>query len=207
MHLPRASLHLGWLAGLLFAAAVAIGGAERPGYLHAAHAVGLLGTGARGAWFNAIGYAGAGLALAGFALGLESTLSAAGLGRSMRLATGMLVLAGLAFAAQSLLPLDPQDYDGVASRRHAVAHAFALLAWLPGTTLLAVALRARRPAMAATALLGSLCLAALLLFPATRWWPGWEHRPGAAQRLVLGVFFLVPALLALQARRRADGRP
>jgi hypothetical protein len=206
----RIGLHLGWLSGLLFAGAVGMSARGLPGYDHARHPVGLLGAAAAPAplVFNLVAYGAAGLALAGFALALEAELMRRGLGRTTRLATGMLLIAGLAFAAQGVLPLDPMDLDGPLSRRHAVAHAIALLAWLPFTALLALTL-AGTQALRGTALLAAgfaLGFGLLLAWPATAWLPAWSNSPGAAQRLLLLVYFLWPALLALRLLRRDGAR-
>jgi hypothetical protein len=201
----RIGLHLGWVGGLLFAGAVWFAARELPGYEHARHPVGLLGVAAAPSAlvFNLVAYGTAGLAVAGFALALEAELMRRGLGRITRLATGMLLIAGLAFAAQGLLPLDPQDLDGSLSRRHAVAHAIALLAWLPSTALFALALW-RAPALRGMAWLAAafaLALGGLLVWPATLWLPGWAASPGWAQRLLLLAWFLWPALLAVRLLR------
>src|SRR5688500_2498093 len=199
-------LHLGWISGLLFAGAVYFAAADLPGYVHARHPIGLLGVAAAPAAlaFNLVGYGAAGLALAGFAVALEAELMRRGLGRITRLATGMLLIAGLAFAAQGLLPLDPQDLDGPLSRRHAAAHAIALLAWLPFTVLLVLTL-ARVATLRGTALLAAvfvLGFGVLLAWPATVWLPGCAASPCWAQRVVLLLYFLWPALLSLRLLRR-----
>lgn len=203
-------LHLGWIGGLLFAAAAYFAAQALPGYLHARHPIGLLGAAAAPAAlaFNLVAYGAAGLALMGFALALEAELMRRGLGRLARLATGMLLIAGLAFAAQGLLPLDPQDLDGPLSRRHAAAHAIALLAWLPSTALLALTLSSVRT-LRGTALLAAvfaLGFGLLLAWPATLWLPGWAASPGWAQRLVLLLYFLWPAWLALRLLRHEPAR-
>jgi hypothetical protein len=203
----RGGLHLGWLAGLAFAAALLAAGAGTPGYRHALHPVGLLGSAPLpvAPWFNLLGLLLPGLALAGFALAAERVLAPLGHGRSSRIATGLLLIAGLAFALQGLLPLDARDLDGAASQRHAAVHALALLAWLASTALLALALRAST----ATAWLAwcgaglALLLGSLLAWPPSHWWPAWAAAPGFSQRAVLAVFFLWPALLALGLRRAA----
>lgn len=202
----RFGLHLGWICGLLFAGAVYFAAQGLPGYLHARHPIGLLGVAAAPSAlvFNTVAYGVAGLALAGFALALESELMRRGLGRLSRVATGLLLIAALAFAAQGLLPLNPQDLDGPLSRRHAVAHAVALLAWLPSTALLALGL-ASVPSLRGAGLLAAvfaLGFGLLLAWPATHWLPGWAASPGWAQRLVLLIYFLWPALLSLRLLRR-----
>lgn len=194
-------LHLGWLAGLLAGAALLYAASVTPGYSHARHPVGLLGSAPLPVadLYNLAGLVAPGVCLAGFALAAERRLVALGHGRLLRVATGLLLIAGLAFAAQGLLPFDARDLDGPASRRHAVAHALALLAWLASTALLVPALR-RRPAPAwasSVAACSALALGLLLAWPPTAWLPAWTAAPGHAQRSALALFFLWPALLAL----------
>jgi hypothetical protein len=199
--LRRWALHLGWLAGLLAGGAVWLAARLTPGYSHALHPVGLLGSAPLpvAEWFNLAGCVAPGVCLAGFALAAERDLVAQGHGRLLRIATGLLLISGVAFAAQGWLPFDARDLDGPDSRRHAVAHALALLAWLASTALLALALRARPAPVwaAAAAAVCALALGVLLAWPPTAWLPGWQSAPGHAQRLVLALFFLWPALLAL----------
>lgn len=209
--MQRFGLHLGWLAALLFALALAAFGATTPGFEHARHPIGLLGAAdaPRALAYNGFVFALPGLALVAFALALERALLRQGLGRSMRLATGMLAIAALAFAAQALLPLDPRDFDSTASRRHAVAHSLALLAWLPAVLLLALA-TAGHVATRRWILPLALCAVALVLqlvWPASAWWPGWDGRPGWSQRLLLATWFAAPALLAALALRLPRAAP
>lgn len=194
-------LHLGWLAGLLAGTALLYAAYATPGYSHARHPVGLLGSAPLpvAGLYNLAGLVAPGVLLAGFALAAERRLVALGHGRLLRVATGLLLIAGLAFAAQGLLPFDARDLDGPDSRRHAVAHALALLAWLASTALLVPALR-RPPAPAwasGAAALSALALGVLLAWPPTAWLPGWATAPGYSQRSVIALFFLWPALLAV----------
>lgn len=201
------ALHSGWLAGVAFAAALLAAAAATPGYRHALHPVGLLGSAPLpvAPWFNVLGLVLPGLALAGFALAAERALAARGHGRLSRIATGLLLIAGLAFALQGLLPLDARDLDGPASQRHAAIHALALLAWLASTALLAIALRARADTawLAWSGATAALLLGSLLAWPPSHWWPAWAAAPGYSQRAVFAVFFLWPALLAIGLRRAA----
>lgn len=59
-----------------------------------------------------------------------------GVSRWSRVAAQMLLLAGLAFMAMGLLPLDGTDIDGPASRLHAGVWMLWIVAFVPGTLLL-----------------------------------------------------------------------
>ena len=195
----RIGLHLGWFAGLSFALAVIVAATSLPGYDHARHAVGLLGTrlSSHAAVFNAVGFVLSGLALSAFAIALERRL--APLSRAGRLATGMLLIAGLAFAAQGGFSFDPNDIEGEASRRHATAHGIALLAWCGALAWLGVALRTRRGwrTVSLAAWLGVGAMIALALAPLDL-----LGGAGATQRWQWAAFFAWPALASRVALRR-----
>lgn len=198
----RIGLHLGWLAGLLFGASVLIATALA-GFDHARH-VGLLGsTLAPQAWaFNLVGFGLTGICVAGFALALERSWETQGIGRSGRLATSVLLIAGLAFAAQGLFPFDPDEGDGASTRRHVFAHTIALLAWLASTALTAWALCGRhgwRPLPLLAMVFTAAMLACLVL-------PVAIGPPGHAQRLVFVLYFAWLASLAMVALRGTRSR-
>lgn len=201
----RLGLHLGWLAGVLFGASVLAAGATLTGFDHARHSLGLLGSAlaAHALAFNAIGFGVSGLCLAGFALALERSWTAQGVGRSGRLATHLLVISGLAFAAQAGFPFDPVVVDGAQSRRHVFAYAIVLLAWLPSTVLTAWAVRGRHAWRGLSWLGVAFAVAWLvcLFFPVDHWLPGWGGKPGYAQRLIFLLYFTWPALLSAVALR------
>ena len=199
----RYALHAGWLAGLVFLAAMA-GFEWLAGPSHALQAVDLLG--ARGvphapAW-NALGYATPGLLVAAFAIALQRPLASAGVGAGGRIGGWLLMFSGLAFAAQGWLPLDPRLLDGADSKAHIAAGMLSLLAWLPSALLLPLALRGRsawRVAMVAGPLLVVVAIACLAVPPQA--WSAIGAGPGIAQRLGLCAQFAWPALAAFCALR------
>ena len=200
----RLALHLGWIAPLWLAAALATAAALLPDAANVP--IGSLGAvGAPGAsWFNALGLALSGLMLLVFSIALESILTCSGAGRTLRLGTGMLMISALAFAAQGAFPFDPSEPDGAASQRHAAALALSLLALVAASAFAAAGLR-RAPRWRALAWGGLLLGATLALFlacPPQQLFPPLEGRPAAAQRLVLAAYFGWFALAAAVALRR-----
>ena len=108
----RFALHAGWLAGVMFLAALAGFGAALEGYAHALHPVDLLGARGvpHGAGWNALGYGLPGLCVAMSAIALQRPLASAGVGPTGRIGGWLLMLSGLAFAAQGLLPNLIKEY-------------------------------------------------------------------------------------------------
>lgn len=195
----RIVLHLGWFAGVCFGASV-LAATSLAGFDHAPH-VGLLGSALapQALAFNLVGFGLTGFCMAGFALALERSLEAQGVGRGGRLATSLLLIAGLAFTAQGLFPFEPDDVDGAQSRRHVFAYTIALLAWLPSTVLMAWALRGRR-AWRPLPWLGLAFTATMLLALIV---PGGNDEPGHAQRGIFVLYFAWLALVAAVALRVA----
>ena len=200
----RFALHAGWLAGVAFLAALLGFGATLPGFSQALQPVDLLG--ARGVehapGWNTLGYALPGLLIAAFAIALQRPLAAAGVGATGRIGGWLLMLSGLAFAAQGLLPLDPRLLDGADSKAHIAAGMLSLVAWLPSALLLPLALRGRsgwRLAVVAGPLLAALAIACLALPPQA--WDVVDAGPGAVQRLGFCAQFAWPALAAFCALR------
>lgn len=157
-------------AAAAFAAAVAGFGALLPGYVQSVHPVALLGADgiARATAFNACAFVLPGLLNAWTAWHVRT--DAAPRWRA-RIGCQLLLLSALAFAAQGLLPLDPADIDGPASRLHAAAWMAWLLAFASGAMLLAAGGTLRGGASmrgAAVALAVLVPLAALL---APSWLP------------------------------------
>ncbi|MEH6416052.1 DUF998 domain-containing protein [Pseudomonas sp. CGJS7] len=111
-------------------------GAALDGYSHWRHPPGLLG--ARGIEhalaFNALAYIGPGLVLAWVAWRLGETLR--GHGALARIGAWLWLWSALAWAAQGVAVLDPQDLDAQASRLHALAWMLWWLAFAPGAVLL-----------------------------------------------------------------------
>ncbi len=127
----------GLVAALLFVLAVLGFGAGLEGYAQARHPVALLG--AQGVphalAFNLLGFVLPGLLAVVVAECLRRGLSATA-GWAPRVGSQMLLLAGLAFAAMGLLPLDVDDLHGPASQLHASAWMIWVLGFVAGTLLL-----------------------------------------------------------------------
>ncbi|MBH1432769.1 DUF998 domain-containing protein [Stenotrophomonas maltophilia] len=130
---------LGLAAALLFGASVVGFGAGLDGYAQARHPVALLG--AQGVphalAFNLLGFVLPGVLAAAVAECLRRRLPATA-GWAPRVGSQMLLLAGLAFAAMGLLPLDVDDLDGPASQLHASAWMIWVLGFVAGTLLLGI---------------------------------------------------------------------
>lgn len=202
--IERIAWHLGWTAGGLALVALALAGVGVDGYSQAKHPVALLGaSGTPGAAaFNLAFFVVPGLAATGFAFALERRLGCIGAGRTMRIGTGVLMLAGLGFALQGIFPLALQDLEGAASRRHAAAQALAQLAWIAACALLAPALirYARASLLAGLGLIFAL----LMLVDMLRLVPGWGlaepwPRP-VVERALWVMWFLWLALLSVGVR-------
>ncbi|HIE1098343.1 DUF998 domain-containing protein [Stenotrophomonas maltophilia] len=129
----------GLFAGLLFVLAVLGFGAALDGYAQARHPVALLG--AQGVphalAFNLLGFVLPGVLAVVVAEGLRRRLPATA-GWAPRVGSQMLLLAGLAFAAMGLLPLDVDDLHGPASQLHASAWMIWVLGFVAGTLLLGI---------------------------------------------------------------------
>lgn len=202
----RWGLHAGWLAGGVFALAAWGFAMADPGHVAARHPPGHLGAlGAPLAWgWNLLGFVLPGVLLLACALALEGLLQREGAGRCMRLATGLLMLSALAFAAQGLLRFDLQAFDGAASQRHVSALALAVLGQLAAALLLALAVWRRRGwrLLAGVGLAIAALLLLFLILPAPQWLPPFQGRPGHAQRLLFGLYFAWFALAAAVGLRR-----
>ena len=115
------------------------------------------------AWvFNALAWMVPGLVVAVVALRLRAQ---AGPSLLAGIALRLMLLAGLAFAAQGVWPLDTRALDGDASRWHATAWMLWLLAFGAGALLSGIALRRLRwPALAicAVCLLSPLALGPIM---------------------------------------------
>ncbi|PZS93028.1 DUF998 domain-containing protein [Stenotrophomonas maltophilia] len=137
---PSSLLRLsGLAAALLFVLAVLGFGAGLDGYAQARHPVALLG--AHGVphalAFNLLGFVLPGLLAGVVAECLRRRLPATA-GWAPRVGSQMLLLAGLAFAAMGLLPLDVDDLHGPASQLHASAWMIWVLGFVAGTLLLGI---------------------------------------------------------------------
>lgn len=188
-------------ATILFAGAVAAFGAAFPWFSQLAHPVAALGASGvpRAGIFNVLGFALPGLLAAGAAQSLRGRVAAAPY--AARLGAQVLTLAGLAFAAQGLLPLDSHDLLSSGSRLHAAAWTAWWIAFAAGTALLALGLRGRTggaPARAALACsIGALLFAILLpgLLPV-----------GLSQRVAYGLWWVAMLLLVAPSRGAASAR-
>jgi hypothetical membrane protein len=198
MHQPgepimrRAGLHLGWVAGALSAAAIVIAGLGLDGF----DAVGLLGSSLapRAALFNALGFVAPGLLVAAFVVAFEFALPPATATRAVRIGTGLMLIAAIAFALQGLFPIDPRDLDGPATRRHASLQAVSQLAWIAAAVMLAIGLSRARQWRFLTAC--GLLFACVLLWDLIRPFNG---ERGWIERGILLLWFAGPASLSWRA--------
>ncbi|MDH5823371.1 DUF998 domain-containing protein [Luteimonas sp. RD2P54] len=192
-----AARHAGWLAGALFASAVAGFALLPPGYSHLQHPVALLGAGGvpGAAAFNALGLVLPGLLAAAAALAVYRDLPPAA-GWGPRIGARMLLLSALAFAAQGLLPLDLRELDGGSGRLHGSAWLLWLLAFLPGVLLLATV-----PRLRVAGVLAAIAAGALALLPL-------EPLPRAlAQRLAFAAWFVWLAVAPWLRRDATAAQP
>lgn len=204
MHpLHRFDRVVGAIAAGLFVAAVVGFGLALPGYHALRHPVALLGAiGVPHAQaFSVLGFVLPGLLAV--AVGMRLLLRVPRTAPwSMRVGVQLLVLAGLAFAAMGVLPLDASDIESPASQYHASAWMVWVLAFVPGAVMYGWgALRA--PGIRAQALLHLGCGLAMLLaaFVLQLWMPA-----PLAQRLAFACWavWLVAALpVAAWAKRGA----
>ncbi len=143
------------------------------------------------AWmFNLLAWTAPGLVVAVVALQLRARLPAS-TGLVAGIALRLLLLAALAFAAQGVFALDPQELDAGASRWHAVMWMLWNLAFAAGALLSGASLRALRwPSLAVCAAV-TLCLLAPRLFGA-----------GIAERVVLACWWVWTLLLARRLPRQ-----
>lgn len=169
---------LPWLAAALSVAAVASKAAGWDGYSHLQHPVALLGAeSVPGAgWFNALAFVVPGLLLAGAGIAWRARLDAAGW--PARIGATLVVLSALAFAAQGVLPLDPEQLDSGDGRYHAAAWTLWWVSFVPGAALLASGARPRWLHVAAAIAVPVLALLAPAL-----------AGPALAQRLAFAAWF------------------
>lgn len=184
----RMALHAGWCAGVVFLLAVlaadARDGARMLAEYGAVDAPGAL------AW-NLVVFVLPGALLVLFALALEAPMRAAGVRRVGRIGSTLLMLSGVFFAAQGVLPYDLEAPNAEASKLHVMSLSLSLLAFLPGAALCAASLR-RAPGWLVLRMPGGLLAAAVLaclLFPPGVWLPAVQGEPGLAQRVLLGLYF------------------
>lgn len=171
----------GWASAVVCVAAIMAWGTRLEGYSHGLYPLSVLGAygipGARA--FNVAGFIVPGVLAAMVALGLYRTLPR-GAGWLPRIGARVLLLSGLAFAAQGVLPLDLQDLDGRASGLHASAWLVWWIAFVAGAPLLATGQRGTRAVTAAS--VGAL---AVMMFV-----PPPFLGPALAQRITLAAWLI-----------------
>lgn len=143
----------GLLAALVFIVSVAAFGASLEGYSQSRHPVALLGASGvpHALAFNLFGWVLPGLLATAVALRVLMHLPA-GSRWSLRVAGQLLLLAGVAFAALGLLPLDVGALEGPASQAHASAWMVWALAFIVGTLMFGVGVWRRSPALGVLAI-------------------------------------------------------
>lgn len=137
------------------------------GYSQARHPPALLG--ARGidhaVAFNLLGFVLPGLLAAVVAGALRRRLD--GASAIARVGSWLWLLSALAFAAQGVFVLDPNDLDAPTSQRHATAWSLWWIAFVPGACLLALGLggESRWRALRLVAAVAAVLVPVFVLFP------------------------------------------
>lgn len=182
-HINRYTRFCGPAVLVLFVAAATICGAMLDGYSHREHPLALLGAvGVPGALaFNVFAFVLPGLLLAVGFWAMRSALPATAVWRA-RIGTQLATLSALAFAAQGLFPLDPDNLGGQANALHALAWTVWWIAFAAAGALLAASGPSRGFRRATLA--ASIAVLALAL-PS---WPG--AVAAAAPRLAFVVWFV-----------------
>lgn len=194
--------HAGWLA-MLCGVIAAIGfGAALDGYSQAQHPLALLGARGlpRALAFNLGGFVLPGLLAAVAAMALRRRLPG-NAGWLARICAQLLLLSALTFAAQGLLPLDPDDLDGPSSRRHATAWTLWWIAAAAGGASVGVGLLQRHGwrVFAWAALVSAVVIGVFALSPPAGW------PPGIAPRIALGAWLGLWVLAARAGTAHGDG--
>lgn len=178
----NSAFKLALAALFLFVMALLLANAGLPGYSHQVHPVSLRGT-AGLPWafaYNVLAFMVPGALLMWAGQRVRQAWPDAGW--AARIGIVLVQLSALAFAAQGVVPLDPNDTDATASRLHALAWMLWWIAFVPGTLLLAVG--ARRGVGFALA-----CLAAAVLVPLLAVFAPIGLWVGIAQRLAFLLWF------------------
>lgn len=165
--MTRRTRFFGPVALVMFVAAATICGAMLDGYSHREHPLALLGaSGVPGALaFNAFAFVLPGLLVALMFWTIRSALPAAANWRA-RIGTQLATLSALAFAAQGLLPLDPDNLGSQANALHALAWTMWWIAFAAAGVLLAASGPSR--GFRRATVVASIAVIALALPP----WPG-----------------------------------
>lgn len=188
--------HAGWLAAACCVLSLLGFAAALPAFSHVQHPPGLLGAiGVPRAFaFNLLAFVVPGLLAVWVFVRLRGRLPRDA-GRMARIAPWLLAISALAFAAQGIFPLDPDDLDGPVSQRHATSWLLWWLSFVPGALLLGAGLygRARWTPVAACFVAAGLLVIGLNLLP-TAWLPG-----PITQRVVV-IVWLACVVLASRSR-------
>ncbi len=165
-----------------FALALLLARAGLPEYSPRLHPVALRGA-AGLPWafaFNLVAFVLPGALLSWAGTRMRDVLGEAGW--SARVGTVLAQLSALAFAAQGLLPLDPNDMGSVPSRLHALAWMLWWIAFVPGALLLAIGARRGAGFALACAVAGLLVPLVAVFAPIGLW-------VGLAQRFAFALWF------------------
>lgn len=162
----RGSILPGASALVLHLAAVVAFGLLLDGYSHREFPLALLGAQGvpRALAFNLCAYVMPGVLAAVAMWRLRSALPA-GARWPARIGAQLMVLSGLAFAAQGLLPLDPSDVGAASNALHALAWTLWWIAAASGAVLLAWTAPGRRLRVLAAVVAVAIPLLALLPWP------------------------------------------
>ena len=188
--------HAGWVAAILFIAAVGGFGASLEGYSQLRFPVALLGAMGfpHALAFNLLAFVVPGMLAGVVAMILRRQLPS-GAGWLLRIGAQLVFLSALAFIAMGLLPLDPNDLESDATRWHGTAWMLWTVAFVPGALALGAGLLGR-PGRSWFAWL-CLCAAAGVLlagFVFTDFMPA-----GLAQRIAFGVWLVWLTMAARHA--------
>lgn len=173
---------LACIAAVLFAVALLLANVGVPEYSHRVHPLALRGTsGLPFAYaFNLLAFVLPGALLAWAGQRMRNAMGDAGWFARIGIVLGQ--LSALAFAAQGLLPLDPNDADSHASRLHVMTWMLWWIAFVPGALLLAAGARRGAGFTLASVAIGALVPIIAVLAPIGLW-------VGIAQRLAFALWF------------------
>ena len=181
-------------AVVLFVVALLLANVGVPEYSHRVNPLALRGT-AGLPWalaFNLLAFVLPGALLAWAGQRIRNGLGDAGW--LARIGIVLAQLSALAFAAQGLLPLDPDDADSGASRLHALAWMLWWIAFVPAAAFCAAGARRGVAFALAGIALGMLVPLIAVLAPIGLW-------VGLAQRLAFGLWFAWWLLVASRLSR------
>ncbi|RZA16941.1 MAG: DUF998 domain-containing protein [Lysobacteraceae bacterium] len=179
---PRRALPVALGAATLFVAALLLANAGVPDYSHRIHPVALRGVAGMpfALLFNLLAFVLPGALLLWAGQRLRQALGVPGW--SARIGIVLVQLSALAFAAQGLLPLHPNDADSLANRLHVLAWMLWWIAFVPGALLLAIGAR-RGIGFTLACLIAGLLVPLVAVFAPIGVWVG------LAQRVAYGLWF------------------